>query len=130
MNAITELDEYTLYWLAGLLEGEASFSYGGPSRPNTPRIVLLMANEEVVARVAKIFGNSYTYVAPRKAHWSPTYVTSIHGERAAMLMEKIYPLMGQRRHQQIKCALENYVPTSQRTRNRFRVGAKLNIEQV
>jgi hypothetical protein len=48
-------DEFTLAWLAGLLEGEGSFSRGLPSNPTKPIISLHMVDEDVVARVAAIW---------------------------------------------------------------------------
>jgi hypothetical protein len=130
MNAITDLDEYTLYWLAGLLEGEGSFSPGTPSEPSRIRIYLHMTDEDVIARVASIFGVGYVHERPRKDHWKPTYLTRVAGERAALLMKMIYPLMGQRRQAQIRRCLENYVSASELLGNRFRAGSKLTIDQV
>lgn len=128
-NEFATLDENTLYWLAGLLEGEASFLRTKSSTYTYPKIVIHMRDEDVIARVAEIFGNKYVYVKARKEHWHATYLTKLQGERAAILMEMLYPLMGQRRQEQIKRALENYTHKSL-YRARYSTNAKLTIEDV
>lgn len=50
------MSEKELYWLAGLLEGEGSFSPGPTSAPNSARISLTITDADVVARVAALWG--------------------------------------------------------------------------
>jgi hypothetical protein len=104
-----DIDPKTLFWLTGLFEGEAYFGYGVPSEPNLPRISIHMTDEDVIAKVATLFGHSYTPITRQKEHWNITYRFALKGIRAAYLMKQIYPIMGQRRQGQIARALENYV---------------------
>ncbi len=39
-----DVDELTLHWLAGLLEGEGSFCVGLPSHPNSASIHIKMVD--------------------------------------------------------------------------------------
>jgi hypothetical protein len=103
------MDDKTLFWLAGLFEGEAHFGRGTPSQPRHPRVALVMKDKDVIARVANLFDHSYTPENPRKDHWSTTYKFTLRGTPAAQLMKQIYPIMGERRRGQIDRALENYV---------------------
>ncbi len=68
-----------------------------------------MSDEDIVDRIAQLFGHSYTYVPPRKSHWNPTYCFFIKSWPAVELMRKLYPVMGQRRQAQINRALESYI---------------------
>ncbi len=52
-----ERDEF--FWLVGLLEGEGSFMPGPPSEATRPRISIQMTDENVIRRVARIFGKKY-----------------------------------------------------------------------
>jgi hypothetical protein len=121
-----DTDPKILSWLAGLFEGEASFGYGVPSEPHSPRISINMTDEDVIAKVAALFGHGYTPIAPQKEHWNIKYRFTLKGIRAARLMQQIFPIMGQRRQGQIDRALENYVynPNANTTQ------AKITEEQV
>jgi hypothetical protein len=99
----------TLYWLAGLLEGEGSFVPGSPSSPTMPRITIAMTDEDVIARVADLWGVRYHIDRTKQGHYKTPYIASIKGARAANLMRQLYPLMSKRRQQQIARALANYV---------------------
>ncbi|MCC7450619.1 MAG: hypothetical protein IT324_24610 [Anaerolineae bacterium] len=105
------MDERTLHWLAGLLEGEGSFLKPPPSSPNNPRITLQMTDEDVIQRVCGIFELTY-YQRSRKniGNRKPLYKVTFRGSRAAELMGQLYPLMGQRRQSPIKEALALYAP--------------------
>lgn len=99
-----------LYWLAGLLEGEGSFLKGPPSKPNSPLISVEMKDEDIVARVSKLFGRAYHKLSSKKEGWSDTYRVQITGTRAMSLMRLLSPHMGSRRQEQISKALESYNP--------------------
>jgi hypothetical protein len=101
------------YWLAGLLEGEGSFLTGPPSAPNSLRIALTMTDEDVVARVAALWGVAYHEVRQQRSHlmgWKPNYYVHLRGKPAAELMERLLPSMGERRQLQIRRALASYNP--------------------
>lgn len=106
-----EIDELTLYWLAGILEGEGSFGKGIPSKPHQISITLNMSDEDVVARVAAIF--KVKYHASKQSEeiakgWKTTYRTNLRGVRAHDWIALLYPMMGQRRQTQMQRALDSY----------------------
>ena len=122
------MDVQTLYWLAGLLEGEGSFMRGTPSCPNLPVIALQMTDEDIVAKVSQIFGVKYSKDKPSKRHvenphWKRVYSVRIKGQRAVDIMQEIFPLMGIRRQKQMQNAIESH----QIKQKRFREG---EIEQI
>ncbi len=96
----------SLYWLAGLLEGEGSFLKGPPSSPRCPIVHLPMTDQDVVERAARLFGRSVTpwdrrSTPPRRR----VFFTRVKGAPAAMVMRRLHPLMGSRRQAQIDVAL-------------------------
>ena len=99
-------DEF--FWLAGLLEGEGCFGNGPPSQPNLPHISIQMTDEDVIRRVASIWGVSYFKHRPRLAHHKPCFATKIRGEKAVEWMIRLRPHMGVRRQSQIDKAVASY----------------------
>ena len=65
--ACCHLKALTLFWLAGILEGEGSFLARPPSSPNSPAIRLPMTDVDVVERVAAIFERAVVPTRARKA---------------------------------------------------------------
>ncbi|HDZ14109.1 MAG TPA: hypothetical protein ENH60_04325 [Pricia sp.] len=115
-----------LNWLSGFLEGEGSFLKPSPSAPNTPKIVAITTDEDIIQRVALLLGVGYgeVGVARRKQnpHWKKSYGARKRGRGAVYLMKILYPLMGVRRKQQIKAAINAYDPNKS--------GIKINEVQV
>lgn len=106
-----EIDELTLHWLAGLLEGEGTFTAGVPSYPHKPIVALHMTDEDVVAQVAVLFGVKYHNDRSdqrRNKLWRPSFRVRVTGKRAVEWMTVLRPLMGQRRQTQIDRALAGY----------------------
>lgn len=98
-----------LAWLAGLLEGEGSFCKGPPSKPNSPRVALSMTDEDVVSRVALLLGVRYHRSNRGKAKgWKPCFMLYQSGRPAVALMQRLRPLMGNRRQGQIDRAVACY----------------------
>jgi hypothetical protein len=62
-----------LHWLAGLLEGEGSFMVGPPSSPGLPVIAVNMTDNDVMARIGRIFERKVHLVRPRNARWQTSY---------------------------------------------------------
>ncbi len=123
-----ERPERDIYWLAGLLEGEGSFFDGPPSSPNRPRIQVFMTDEDIIAQAADFFGVRYSLARRYGAEamkWKPAYLTHLRGKRAVELMKQLYPLMGNRRQEQITNALLSY-DSNKRRKNT----AKLSEEQA
>lgn len=102
------IDQCSLYWLAGILEGEGHFSLPCKRRPNSPIIGIKMTDRDVIDKVASLFQTSTYIVRPNPKHplWKQCYSTRLTGGRAANLMQEIYPLMGVRRQCQIDIALQ------------------------
>lgn len=95
-----------LAWLAGIIEGEGCISI--KSRPNQKNALMVrvkMTDEDIIQRVANLFGTSYRSVAPAQAHWKTQYSTEITGKRAANLMKMISPLLGRRRKERLASLL-------------------------
>jgi hypothetical protein len=67
-----------------------------------------MKDRDVVERVAQAFRRNVHHRSPRRGreHHSPTYSTAISGRDAVSLMHALYPLMGERRQEQIRRALK------------------------
>jgi hypothetical protein len=107
-----EITSHDLHWLAGLLEGEGSFLKGPPSAPGLPVISLQMTDEDVVARVARMFGRTPSSWQAPHDRWQRTFITRATGAKAVAWMHALHPLMGNRRRQQIDEAMASYAPRS------------------
>lgn len=100
------MDNARIHWLAGLLEGEGSFMRGPPSAPNKPRIQLEMTDEDVVRRVADMWGVSY-WGCKRESRWKRSYKCQLRGGKAIGWMKQLQPMMSTRRREQIQRALDS-----------------------
>lgn len=90
-------------WVAGILEGEASFTTSG--RYNYPGISLEMTDLDIVERVRTIvdpLGIVGVYERNREGFTKPSYRLSLNGTRAIQWMMTIYPLMSLRRKTKIR----------------------------
>lgn len=99
-----------MHWLAGLLEGEGCFLRGPPSAPRYPVVALQMTDEDVVARVASMFGRKPGRWQPREARHQETHLVRITGAKAVAWMLALHPLMGERRRMQIDRAVASHAP--------------------
>lgn len=105
------IDDLTLHWMSGLLEGEGSFIPGLPSYPTKPIISLQMTDEDVIAKVAGIFAVRYSTSkseARAEAGWRTSFGVKTSGQNAVHWMKLLYPSMGERRQKQIDIALACY----------------------
>lgn len=106
------MDLKTKYWLAGFLEGEGSFMKGTPSSPNMSSVAVTTTDEDVIQKVASLWGVKYHEIREKrrdeKPHWKTAYVIRLRGYKAVELMKSLRPLMGIRRQQQIDKALAAY----------------------
>lgn len=103
-----------LSWLAGWLEGEASFYYTEHGR-NTRIIIQIFSTDIDVLQKAMglMQTKSLTRIPPRECRgtqWKSNggYRTEIQGEPAATLMRMLLPSMGIRRTEQITKALAKW----------------------
>ena len=98
-------------WLAGLLEGEGTFSRTHADGHAYPVLAVKMCSQDVVLRAAAALGTTNVHEAqPRDASWRITYRASISGAAAADWMQRLRPLMGERRRSAIDLALDDYYP--------------------
>lgn len=103
-------NEIEIAWLAGILEGEGSFVPAPPSMGKTSiGVQVSMTDEDVIARVAKMFGTAYHRSDRNPGSWKPAYVTVARGRRAAVIMRAVLPHMGSRRAQRIQALLAGVV---------------------
>ncbi|MDP9134946.1 MAG: hypothetical protein M3N56_08975 [Actinomycetota bacterium] len=107
-----DISERSLYWLAGLLEGEGSFMKGPPSSPGLPVIRMVMIDRDVVERAASMLGCGVGTVRHRRSHWKESYAVTVRGARAVEWMQALRPLFGSRRQVQIDRAVKSYAPRS------------------
>lgn len=104
-----------LAWLAGWLEGEASFYYI-LSHGNSPRIIVQVFSTDidVLQKASALMGaKNIINIPPRECRgtqWQSKggWRTEVQGEAAAELMRKLLPFMGVRRTEQITGALEKW----------------------
>lgn len=109
-SIIITCDQFTLGWLAGLLEGEGSFISGPPSKPHSPRISIQMTDRDVMENVGALFGRGLFAKQPQNPRNKMIYSCYQQGSRAVALMKFLRPLMGTRRQAQIDKALASYKP--------------------
>lgn len=84
-------------WLAGLLEGEGYFHLR-----HTPKISLAMTDEDVIAKVAKLFRKKYIKIRKDVPNRKDVFRTEVFGMQALWLMKLIKPYMGSRRSAKIE----------------------------
>lgn len=102
-----------IFWLsqlAGWLEGEGTFQcYINPRTGYRGQIQVRggCTDADVIATLKERFGG-HTWIEPRKEGWKTMYRWHIVGAEGAGLMMTVYPLMGQRRKEQIRTALKNW----------------------
>lgn len=96
-----KVNQENCQWLAGLLEGEGCFYFKG-----TPKILLSMSDEDIVARVAELFGSTYNKQSPHGIGKKYMFNTSVCGIGAIEIMNILLPYMGLRRTAKIKEVLE------------------------
>jgi len=108
------IDAADLHWLAGLLEGEGTFLAGPPSAPRSPAIALWMVDRDIVDRAGHLLDAAVMVIPSRREGWQTAYCVRVRGARAVQWMERLRPLMGIRRQQQIDRAIASHGPDPRR----------------
>lgn len=90
-------------WLAGILEGESSFSC--QDNGTSTVIKLSMNDKDVIERAADIFNYNGTISESTLKSGSIQYIIQLYGNEAIQWMMTIYCLMGNRRKTKIKSIL-------------------------
>lgn len=111
LSAPSPLDPLALAWLAGLLEGEGTFSMNS----GYPRVSVQMSDPDVLERAREVMRAPGVWPKTPSARdrlrgWSRMYATAVSGLRGAELMVTLRPLMGERRTREIDRALSAYEP--------------------
>lgn len=103
------------YWLAGLLEAAGCFKVtrqkyreGVGNVYPYPAVSVHMSDEEVVARVARIWGVKHCQMKSNPG--VVTFQACITGSKALELMLQMKPMLGTRRQGQIDLALQAIGP--------------------
>jgi hypothetical protein len=73
-----------------------------------------MVDRDVVERAGALLGVAVMVVPSRREGWRTAYSTRVRGSRAVLWMERLRPLMGKRRQQQIDRAVQSYGPDPRR----------------
>jgi recombinase len=105
------MDE-SLAWLAGLLEGEATFGWqkGYNRRYGFPYVDLSMTDEDIVQRASMAMGGKSVVwmCAPQKPNRKAMYRCRLVGSSAAGIMVAVLPFMGSRRSEKIRELLKRF----------------------
>lgn len=108
-----------LYWLAGLFDGEASFSWDRKSR--SCHVQLAMTDEDTIIKVCKLLKHPrYYLVKKQKPHYKQCYSIHASGKLAAGIMMTLFSLLCKRRQERILSILEEW----KKVPNRYQVGMK------
>src|SRR5258705_1489210 len=100
-----------IYWLAGLLEGEGTFTVIQTRGRRYPFLKVEMCAEDVVTRASRLMSApSVARREPEHESWSASYVAAISGGDAAGWMRRLRTHMGHRRSEAIDAALATYHP--------------------
>jgi hypothetical protein len=99
-------------WVAGVLEGEASFGY----YRGTPTIQVQMTDADVIARLTALFGSTPRAPWARKDGYKPVYTCIAHGITAVGWMQTVYTFMGERRRAKIREVLAAWKLSTRRPR--------------
>lgn len=117
--------EPELAWLAGLLEGEACFQMN-----KSPVINLQMTDEDIISRVAKMWGCPYRSRKRARAEWKQVFYVYVCGAQAMEIMRLIKPYMGNRRSAKIDEVLARAAARPGLARGARQGAAKLNDDKA
>ncbi len=116
-----------VYWMAGLLEGEGCFD---GMNQTTPRLRITMTDLDVMIKAGKILGAYNITMTTRSVNKNkPAYYIGLHGLMAIEWMKRIYPLMGNRRKEQIKKCFAKWDERKNwtgRRKQKYKSGPKLS----
>ena len=101
-------EEFERHWLAGLLEGEASFGLNSAAKYSvSPIVELNTVDHDVILRAQRIYHERYGVSVkvhirpPRQDGYQPQFHLAIFGPAAHAVIADIEPLLGQRRRERI-----------------------------
>lgn len=98
----------SLLWVAGLIEGEGTFSVIRNKRKRFiyPAVSVVMTDKDVLDRLASVVGHGkirerHSQQLRDNPHYKRQYVWTLVGSKAEHLMLQIRPWMGERRRDRI-----------------------------
>ncbi len=118
LNYDLGLEETTITWIAGLLEGEGTFSIDKRSRdevagtPSTVSVILRMSDKDVVQKFANYVKKNVIMIKQTKKEIAegrkPMY-SCYFGDRSTCyyILTKILPYMGERRSKEIRKQIQH-----------------------
>ena len=115
-----------IHWLAGLLEGEATFGmwkYNG--RGQSAFLSLKMTDRDIVERAARLLETrSILTDKKQQEHHKQAYSTRSHGIKAIGWMMTLYPLLGDRRRARIREIVASWrqIPCARKFRQQCPLG--------
>ncbi len=109
------MEDKDLYWLAGILEGEGWFGCnkrkykvksGEEKIYLDPVVNLQMTDKDIIERAATLIGGSVRTYQSKRTNSKILYRVSVNGRKKAIpLMERLLPIMGERRQNKIRSIL-------------------------
>lgn len=106
-------EEQSVAWLAGLYEGEGSSALSQPRKHGGvyPKLVIKMTDEDVIRRIEEYFGGNvsgpYHAVTQSGKEAKPQWTWALtRTEEVLELIERIYPMLGERRQGQLASVRE------------------------
>lgn len=108
-----EITPIQIAWLAGILEGEGSFSCQCPNKRTRPharllRVQIQMTDRDIIERACELMEATSIYERPRPAPRQTVFILMITGHKAERIMRLILPHMGIRRRNKILECLEEW----------------------
>jgi hypothetical protein len=79
-----------------------------------------MVDRDIIERAGALLSVAVTVSPSRREGWKDAYCVRVRGARAVLWMERLRPLMGERRRQQIDRAAASYGPDPRRLLNEAR----------
>jgi hypothetical protein len=119
MNHLAEIAPYELYWLAGLLEGEGCFSARLNGGFRDILVTVQMTDRDVVEKVQRLTGIGTVGVKrDKRPNRKTLYEWYATGANAYQLMQRLLPLMGERRAAKITELIQIYLAAREEGRAR------------
>lgn len=104
------MDQVDIAWVAGIIEGEGTFGYNGRKETTTSsKVQVIMTDEDIIRRLQSVTGMGRVSGphGPYKPGYLPTWCWAIRVKRdLARIFLAIYPLLGERRREQLQVCVE------------------------
>jgi hypothetical protein len=98
------IDIKEVYWAAGFIEGEGTFSLSGANK-NSPVISAKQVNLEPLCRIKNLFGGKIHGPYRRHDRHSPCFNWTLSSRHTAGTMMMLWPLMSEKRRRQMEKVL-------------------------